>query len=471
MHRISPVEFGYANEYIALDYQTATAATQQGYEVSHSKDKRFLSTRVSNSLYLNANPSGVRWVVPPGSSVAQWTSSYNIFESWNASEIHSVYNPISTAGTNNMVHPSAIYVQFDVAHATDHPSGVDIWVDVGFDSGTSDNWKVGHIEFNSVPSGGHTWTAYAPITYKDGATRHINMDEGPIVWTDLENINVGITTHYHGQDADYNGSVEIRNMKVYFDAFCVAGTGLDDLDLYTIGSAATLTNTLDLYTLGHVQSTTDPDDNLDLYIKGIPYTAPPSSIPLFIEGDPVQRYNTSPHNFPLFIEGLDPPDASGDQNLYIWGTTNPAIRDTMSLYMNCNIDPAWRLPLYIGTSAGSTNTSMNLFLDNHPKGDSGETTLYIEGPTGSNDSMPLFIITPSGTDGAFVERGSMNLYMDREFNSHATRMQLFLAQNKTIGSFNAFISGTVTVPSSIALYTHGSGAPPSDNIRLFTHGF
>jgi len=473
MHRLSPVEFGYANEYIDLDYTTGSSVTtQQLYEVSEDKDKRFLSTRVSNSNYLHTNPSGVRWVVPPGSSVAQWTTNYNIFESWSSSDIHSVYNPVSTAGTNNIVHPSAIYVELDVAHATDHPSGVDIFVDVGFDSGTSDNWKVGHIEFKNIPSGGHTWTAYAPIEYRGQVNKHINMDEEPIIWTDLENINVGITTKYHGQDADYNGSVEIRNMKVYFDAFCVAGTGIDDLDLYTAGTAATDTGQLDLYTIGHYTTpSVQGDGALDLYIYGIPYTAAPSSVPLFIEGDPVQRYNTEPHNFPLFIEGLDPPEASGDQNLYIWGTTNPAIRDNTTLYMYCNIDPAWRLPLFIDAGTGSTNTSINLFLGNYPAQSNNELPLYTKGPDGSNDSMSLFIITPSGTDGAFVDRGNMNLYIDRASEAHAARMQLFLGNSKTLGTLNTFIEGAITAPSSIPLYVHGSGGPVTHNINLFTHGF
>lgn len=474
LHRASICEFGYANEYIELDYDTTDYNVKVGYDTSQDKDKHFLATRVCNSQYLQNNPSGVNWVVPYGSGGAQWSTSYELNEWRENNTAHSLINPVSTAGTNLKVAPSSILVDLEAAHSTDHPSGVQVWVDIEFDSGASDNFKVSHHEF-TIPSGGATKLQYDPIVYRESVTKHINMDEGPILYSNIDNINVTVTTKYHDiGTTEYEGNLTIHSLNVYFDSVCVAATGLNGIDLYIYGDPTTFPinpndASTDLYIQGKtVIQPSDPSDgtsNLDLYIAGYPHLASgdlsdtSTYVTLFIDSD---NYQSPPPDDPdatwlnLFVEGLDPPMSSGDMPLYLWATASGVggMFDTFPLYINSNLDPRNMLPLYVKSGPVSDNTSMNLYLYNNPWtyiNDSG-IPLTIVGPDGikASGAVPpegsvtnLYIRGYGETDGYYWNSGRMNLYIDRESEATASRLSLFMAQNETVESLNNFIHGHI----------------------------
>jgi hypothetical protein len=129
------------------------------------------------------------------------------------------------------------------------------------------------------------------------------------------------------------------------------------------------------------------------------------------------------------------------------------------------------LPLYLDGGTGADNEWMRLFLQNKIPQETQSTTLFINGPVQTTETLPLYINTPSGTEGAFVGRGNMNLYIDRDSEATATRMGLFMANYDTVQSISTFIKGSQVEPSSIQLYIHGSGGPITETTSLFTHGF
>ena len=444
LHRASPVEFGYANESIDLNYATGTSTiTQSTYATSSDKDKHFLSTRVSNSQYLQPNPSGVRWIVPHGSGAATWSTTYST--SFSDTNVNSIYNPISLAGNTNIIHPSAIWVEMELAHSTNHPYGLNVDVDIGFNADGISNWKMARASFNNLPSGGALWSSYSPITYTTGISKHINMNDGPILTSDVDDINVELTTSYVDDGTtQYDGSAEIRKLTIHFDAYYDAPDSTSQLDLYTIGKSIDSSGNITLYTIAESGSVPLPG--------GVDTT-------------------TSLH---LFIDGLDPPEASGFQNLFVWGTEDPTLWKSTTLYIKSTLDPDYMLPLYLDGGVAEIITNMPLFLGNYvpsvnnlPSG----LSMYTSGPDSSTNSMTLYINTPSGTEDAFVERGRMNLYIARDSEAVAGRLGLYLENKHVPGILNTFIEGTILTPSSIPLYISGSGAPPSNNLKLYTHGF
>ena len=475
LHRISYCEFGYENEYMDLDPDTNLGANQAYYDMSIANDKRFLSSRLATNLYLQLNPSGINWLVPYGSGEAEWTSSYNI-DNWIAGDIkHSLFNPVSTAGTNNLVAPSAIYIDLESTHHTDHPSGVQVFVDVNFDNGSDEHCKVAHLEFN-IPSG--------TSTYRECIDKHINMYGGPILYSSLENIDLDVTTKYINiGSTQYYGDFTINSIHTYFDSYCIPASSGTDLDLYTYGSFISFPSdpddaSLDLYAEGCITVT----GNTDLYTYGDPHIGS-GILELYTKAEqaplpPVGDPDSTKMN--LFIEGLDPPDASGILLLYTWATASgvSGFNNKMTLYTKSDLDPDHRLPLYLLGEAGEINSNMNLFLCNIPLTENNSLDLFIPGPSGIKGLQPygkdLLIIggdyylqlpdgsilylgetyTPPNVTNLYIQglgttegykpcNTDMPLFMARDSEAVAGRLSLFM-QAKTAEELPLYIQGSVT---------------------------
>ena len=98
--------------------------------------------------------------------------------------------------------------------------------------------------------------------------------------------------------------------------------------------------------------------------------------------------------------------------------------------------------------------------------------LSIMGPGYETDLVNLFVQGQgsSDSDGWFVNHNNMNLFINREFNSHAERLSLFINSPQDTNSLDFYISGTTVVFSSVPLFVMGSGIF-YDDTTLYTHGF
>ena len=377
----------------------------------------------------------LHWPVVTGSGAAERSTTY-LIDQWRADE-YSLYNPITTGGTHNIVHPSAIKVELDTEHITDHPSGVEIICDIEFDSGATDNWKV----FRSrLTLGSGDYDGVYEIT---GFDKHINMDGQEIRFSDIDQINLKLTTRYADLGAtEYHGDLKIKGLKVYFDSYSASVTGINILDLYVEGGIGESNNNMDLYLLA-----ADVDsNNLDLYIRGIPFYASgemplfteglvptTNNLPLYINGIPFYESGQMPlftkaitwTTMPLYIEGLDPPQASGDMPLYTWATAAGVggLYKKMTLAMTA--ESPWKMPLYLlAETPDSTSVS-------------GDMTLMINSASGINETVYLYV------NGHDVPNNNLSLY-----------------------------TTSAGVPSSsVALYTYGSGLPENKTTTIYTHGY
>jgi hypothetical protein len=475
MNFITFTEFAWADEAIPLDYYTSGNSVINDYDVSTDKEKRFISSRVCNSNYL-VNGSGINWQVPYGSGLAKWSTRYSITE-WSKDGIHhSLYNPVSTAGSNNLVHPSAIYVAIEVENNTDHPSGLFIDCDLEFDTGSTDNWKVGRSSFN-IPSGTST-------EYISGISKHINMGSEPILFSDIDNIAVNITTKYVDvEDQEYYGDVNVKSITVYFDSFCVAATGVPNtITLYTTGKANLLNEDVDLFIIGQATTSSEIGDNnsLDLYIHGIPFVASGDIVSLYTNAE---NYITPPSNDPdstklnFFIKGLIPEFYSDNIEQYMWATPY----GVGGMYKNTTLfidgfDKERVLPLYIRAPNGQTSTHMNLYIENDNSSDN-MIDLFVLGPSGINDITYLYIkglgIGPDDgdNDGYYIQKGKMPLYIARDSEALENTIPLYIEQKTSNNAIQFYIDGVEVENSSIPLYLHGEGPPLTSTTKLYTHGF
>jgi hypothetical protein len=428
----------------------------------------------TDDTYLVADYDLIKWEVPTGSGGAVWSTIYNI-DDWSQSVVyHSLYNPVTTAGTHNIVHPSAIYVEIETQHNTNHPSGAYIFCDIEFDSGATDNWKVFRSEFN-IPSG-------ELIKQVRGFSKHIGMGGGPVRYSDIDSIDLKLTTTYPNIDSDiYYGSLDIKSIKVYFDSFCVSTTGINDLDLYTHGIYPIGNSDIDLFTKGLIKSNSGDGSNpdLDLYIYGLPHTCSGNIVDLYTLAE--DHYHSTPNTITLFVEAPTPVEFSGSMELYTWGTPVGVggIYASKHLFTS-GIGRDSILPLYMSAPNGISTNAMNLYLESYFNNINNDVDLVIFGPSGINSDTTYLYIKGLGSDGLEAGASSngytpsntrMPLFMARDSESVERSMSLYLAQNNNINTITNYICGCYIVPSSIPLYIYGSGLPETKKLKLYTHGY
>jgi len=99
-------------------------------------------------------------------------------------------------------------------------------------------------------------------------------------------------------------------------------------------------------------------------------------------------------------------------------------------------------------------------------------TMMVQAPSGTNETLPLYVKGDGATAGAWPNNASMNLFMARDTESMAANMSLFMAQNNNIDTIDLVMTGIEVANSSIPLYIYGSGILSGQpDLDLYTHGF
>lgn len=425
---------------------------------------------------------------------------------YNISYPHSVdYDQISVA-------PSAVSFDIVVEHESDHPSGVELYPTLKVSNGETSATYQGYLH---IPSGSskqlHTVynrlkeNSYVPRGSDDNLTGNIRLN----------------AEYNHYNDRYYDGNLKIYYAKVNVDAWCTAVEHSGDVPLYTTGGFPNEsldlflfsnklseeidlhihgkeleTDSIDLYTLAgaHTNNTklfvhgrSQNTDNVDLWIGSSVENS--GDIPLYIDG--IGRYN---EEINLFTEGLDPPDSSGDTDLFMWATSNPALYSIETLYLEGpQFDDDYKLNLYIKGDPGFSYTeSMNTFIEGwaHGTESSGDISLFLEakglgdyepeelnqllfsdgndgGVFSKFDSMPLYILPPSGT--TYTE--NMDLYIERDSEAIAHQMYLFTtAPSGTNDNVSMYVDGVFMNDNNITIYMSG-GHTPEGRLDFYSHGF
>jgi hypothetical protein len=452
-------EFGWANRFINLDYLTSTPNVSAYYDISTDESKTFFASRVSNSNYLNGD-DGVLWNVVNGSGTAEWQTKYSLNSILHDPRLHSIYNPVTIAGGNYWVHPSAIYVILDIENDTNHPSGIYIDCDVEFDSSSIDNWKVSRHEFN-FPSGSHIGTAQI--------SKHIGMYDLPILYDDIDDIAINIKTKYVDiNNQKYYGNLKLNSINVCFDSF-LQPVQIDDVVLLeTLGGPTFFENSIDLVTHGFISINND----CDLYIYGIPHVAS-GNVDLYTKADfDILPPYYDPHvtEMLLFVEGLTPGEINNSLEFFTTATSGcVGIYKNTPLYI-CGIGRDQQLPLFIKAPIGKETTYVPLYLESHFDSMNNIVDLYTIGPSGVNDELDLYINGLGTTDGALPTNVQMPLFIARDTESVMNTTTLFLAQNDVVQNTDLFVQGVGIAHSSVPMYIYGSGVF-YDSINLYSHGF
>lgn len=289
--------------------------------------------------------------------------------------------------------------------------------------------------------------------------------------SDLNNVTLNQANHaglylgawYDNIGTTYSGDISVYSARVYVDGWLTPQTVNSGISLYTSGQQIK-TEFLDLV-LYNVQS---PPSGTDLYIRGLDSTN--SGIPLYIAG------STETASMNLYINSDPYVQSSGNAPLYIWGTTNSGISNSISLFVGDNAPSGTKtgnmnlclLGPYFGTATGG----MNLFLDSdYPTCSSGIDLVCYNAYTNSNSGISLYLSAPSGTDGAVPISGWMNLFIARDSEAIDGGIPLYIGgpfQNS--GSIPLYILGGTPYFSSIPLYTDGVGVT-ENSVKLYTHGF
>lgn len=273
----------------------------------------------------------------------------------------------------------------------------------------------------------------------------------------LETSNIDLFIHGHLDTSD--------TRVLYIEGCSPTSSGLDlylcnnvlasSIDLYTYGHT-TNSSGIDLYTYGSMPfSGSPPDDDLDLYIYGI--TSVTDTFPLYLNG------------------GIGIP-VSGTQDLYVWGTNYSGIFGTLELSLNVDSIPnEYTLPLHIGGDGylGKPSGTLPLHIFNDYTYSSSVDLFLCNLYTGSSGYLPLYITTPSGTEGAVPLSGTMILYMNREFDSLSSMIPMYInGPELTSGTLDMYIlCGYSGATNNIDLVMPVTSEQKVSYISLYTHGF
>jgi hypothetical protein len=297
-------------------------------------------------------------------------------------------------------------------------------------------------------------------------------------------VNSGTLNLYTRGIADNSGTLNLYTVST------IPSSGY--IDLYTSGTAFSsgnmslylrcdyATSGIDLYTYGYDYSS----GNTTLFCKAIDF-ASSGDITLYTYGHLISSGSnnlfiwgftsgTTPMN--LFLKGQVAKSGVSNFPLFMFSTTNSGIYSNQTLYLESSSgtpNPNNAMNLYtVGPSTLDTSSSMNLvvYQDTTP---SHEMPLFIGNyyESGAN-FVRLFVMSPSGTEGAVPLSGSMNLYMSRDYDSIANNVSLVIKQNDIASGIiplvifgtnynnsgiNTYIGGIYTGTDFTTLYMNGYG--------------
>jgi hypothetical protein len=271
-----------------------------------------------------------------------------------------------------------------------------------------------------------------------------------------ENNNINLFIH---------GDLSTSDTRVlYTEGHLPLSSGLDlylsnnvlgsSIPLYTHGSTPG-SGSIDLYTYASMPFSGSPPDDLNLYIYGI--TSNTETLNLYLNG------------------GIGIP-TSGTQNLYVWGTIHSGIFKTLELNLNVDSIPnEYILPLHIGGDGylGNPSGTLPLHIFNDYTYFSSVDLFLCNLYTGSSGFLPLYITTPSGTDGAVPVSGTMILYISRNSESLSSMVPMYIdGPALTSGTLDLYIlCGYSGATGTMDLTMSSTSEQKVNYITLYTHGF
>lgn len=383
---------------------------------------------------LTLSPSGLTFKFR-GSIVAGASLSLRDFEVWLRKEhnpslvsdiqVASGLSTISVTGLGNSNYSSTL--QIIEANRTAFESGIpDLWMCVS-----------GIISLIGISSGLMTFNE---MEVELSGTL-------PTPWNSADLFIQGSSQSSGNADLfTFNSETSSGNADLYIGGY---STGSGSFDLYTL-SIGTESGNFDLYTQGHLSSS----GNFDLYMYGI--------------GSGLGSMN-------LFTSGpIGVPYSGAYVPLSIWSETNSGVFGQVSLtvYNESTFSPLNAMNLVLTGPSYQTQTgSMNLILSSDPSV-TNQFNLYLcNDYTLSSGWTPLYITTPSGTEGSVPLSGIMNLVIWKDADSIAEWVPLVLSNGGSgNNNVNLYIYGNTVAESSTPLYMHGI-VQSTNNFNLYTHGF
>jgi hypothetical protein len=420
----------------------------------------------------------IQWKVPSHTGVAYWSNTYYGLPQWigESGVTYQLSGPSRIYETNTHIVPSAIYVQIQATHITNHPSGA--WVRPTIKLYHSSP----HYEEDPVikewytevliPSGTSRRYIAGPIINSNdefnNATYHIRMQDlyNPFNLVTLE-------TRYDGTASNYDGDLRIEGLNIVFDTYATWASGANYVPMSLTGENTATNNFplflhsqlptsgLSLYIVGH----TPINSGLSLYTTA--GTSVNSGISIYVSGQLLST-NTAP----LFTKGPTPGYVSGQVPLNIFSTTNSGLFSQFNLVlMGADFDQRQALNLFVAGTPEATTSNMNLFT----KCDqtlNNLVNLFIPGPSGISENFTLFLKAPSGTLGAIPVSNNIPLYIARDSEGVMNRISLFVKTSEPVNSgINVFIEGAPTgVNNNATLYVSGTHVP-TNSFPCFVSGF
>jgi len=337
-----------------------------------------------------------------------------------------------------------------------------------------------------------TFGAGADFTYQSGWTTY----SVPLGFTNYQYLS---GTQHH--DKHYNDSATFKGVSFALDGFpsglLLSSAYLDlyylpqsSTPLYINGAIPSVNSGIDLYLAQNtssgvadlfIQGYDNSSGNIPLYLLGglhesgtaslylLASDVSNSGISLFL----ANNYGLASMN--LFLQSTLGTLDSGSMSLFLWSTTNSGLFTTIPLYLeNSNtLDPRYAMNLVSsgGGYLGNPSSTMNLYLRNDNSVNSG-IPLYLSNEwVSSTGIIPLYINTPSGTDGAVPFSGTMNLYLSRQYDGVLYSMPLYIAGPVTSTSgISMYISGEESgVYGEAILYISGID-PEFSYVSMYTRG-
>lgn len=475
--------------------------------------------------YLNSGNNHIQFLVPYGSGTTSSNSLVKdqLFDyptsmsySFLLSDEHrhlidfDYYDTPTSAGYGSVnINPSAIRLELDYDHHTNHPSGLTLYGEVR--TYYDNNWHSTLFE-TVIGSGSRQTKQINPHLVSLNRNNLTSVDSLPL----YKAFGPDIQFRYDAFGSGYTGDFKLYGIKTYFDGWSVPETGTTTLNLYTSGNYggnATLdlflyNNTayddVDLYLYGHQYTSGSLDlsllgglqssGSLDLYMSGYPSNTwiplhtiagySQTTLDLYEAGHLYTSGNVNLYAlghtkasglFNLFIEGIyrettslnlhttagESRSASGSLDLYTWSTTNSGLFAQIPLSLNVGVVPNENvLPLHMLGGGyygiGSGNLNLVAFNDNLAY---NSIDLFLQNSAQlSSGTVNLFCKAPSGTYGAIPVSGNMDLVMGREYDGASISLMMTLL-------------GPVVESGILGMYIFGTDLKESGTLNLITTGY
>lgn len=419
---------------------------------------------------------------------------------------HLLTNRIIFNDNNIYSIPSSGYVIMDayVAYTGNNPSG---YLGITATSAVDGN--------NINPLWNDNYNLYDQKVFNSGGIQKVTIidsweDTNPYpfaVGANTPQVNILVTTPMSNSFYD-GGEFRLYGLEFYTDSsFYVEPTGnVDGITLYTYGSLPSsgsitlflgqdenvdslnlfvkanepvpVNDNISLYILNGGSGTVT--DYCTLYTEYVPEIS--GTLPLYIEGGGTDYRNgtvplivcnqTETSSLPLFIKAKSGTSVTGNVGLSIYSSDNSGLFGSIPLLLLSDNFNSY-INLYVSNNDANSNiASLNLIVGNDTTSN-GTCTLFACNNNGLVESGVNFYIGGDGiNDGAFVGTGSMNLFINREYESIANGIPFNIAGPSGIISSVPFVtSGGNIVNNNCTLVLPISLGIPSGYITLFNHGF